>query len=110
MLIIQSLRACIPRLLPRIQRRVMLISTMQPRRSLMHWQTDDTWDHSYTLDEYVAKLKTETPDLLNAYDKYKKEKVDSEGNTVKDSDGNVVYEYDTEAMEKMVSRKSMRRR
>ena len=61
---------------------------------------DDTWDHSYTLDEYVAKLKTETPDLLNAYDKYKKEKVDSEGNTVKDSDGNVVYEYDTGAMEK----------
>lgn len=61
---------------------------------------DDTWDHSYTLDEYVAKLKTETPDLLNAYDKYKKEKVDLEGNTVKDSDGNVVYEYDTEAMEK----------
>ena len=61
---------------------------------------DDIWDHSYTLDEYVAKLKTETPDLLNAYDKYKKEKVDSEGNTVKDSDGNVVYEYDTEAMEK----------
>ena len=61
---------------------------------------DDTWDHSYTLDEYVAKLKTETPDLLNAYDKYKKEKVDSEGNTVKDSDGSIVYEYDTEAMEK----------
>ena len=61
---------------------------------------DDTWNHTYTLDEYVAKLKTETPDLLNAYDKYKKEKVDSEGNTVKDSDGNVVYEYDTEAMEK----------
>lgn len=61
---------------------------------------DDTWDHTYTLDEYVAKLKTETPDILNAYDKYKKEKVDSEGNTVKDSDGNVVYEYDTEAMEK----------
>ena len=53
-----------------------------------------------TLDEYVAKLKTETPDILNAYDKYKKEKVDSEGNTVKDSDGKVVYEYDTEAMEK----------
>ena len=49
---------------------------------------DDTWDHSLTLDEYVA------------YDKYKKEKVDSEGNTVKDSDGKVVYEYDTEAMEK----------
>ena len=61
---------------------------------------DDTWNHSFTLDEYVAKLKTETPDLLNAYDKYKKEKVDSEGNTVKDSDGKVVYEYDTEAMEK----------
>lgn len=61
---------------------------------------DDTWDHSVTLDEYVAKLKTETPDLLNAYDKYKKEKVDSEGNTVKDSDGSIVYEYDTEAMEK----------
>lgn len=61
---------------------------------------DDTWDHSFTLDEYVAKLKTETPDILNAYDKYKKEKVDSEGNTVKDSDGKVVYEYDTEAMEK----------
>ena len=61
---------------------------------------DDTWDHSLALDEYVAKLKTETPDLLNAYDKYKKEKVDSEGNTVKDSDGKVVYEYDTEAMEK----------
>lgn len=61
---------------------------------------DDTWDHSVTLDEYVAKLKTETPDLLNAYDKYKKEKVDSKGNTVKDSNGNVVYEYDTEAMEK----------
>ena len=61
---------------------------------------DDTWDHSVTLDEYVAKLKTETPDLLNAYDKYKKEKVDSEGNTVKDSDGRIVYEYDTEAMEK----------
>ena len=61
---------------------------------------DDTWDHSLTLDEYVAKLKTETPDILNAYDKYKKEKVDSEGNTVKDSDGKVVYEYDTEAMEK----------
>lgn len=61
---------------------------------------DDTWNHTYTLDEYVAKLKTETPDILNAYDKYKKEKVDSEGNTVKDSDGNVVYEYDTEAMEK----------
>lgn len=61
---------------------------------------DDTWNHSFTLDEYVAKLKTETPDILNAYDKYKKEKVDSEGNTVKDSDGKVVYEYDTEAMEK----------
>ena len=65
----------------------MLISTILPRISWMHWQTDDTWDHTYTLDEYVAKLKTETPDLLNAYDKYKKEKVDSEGNTVKDSDG-----------------------
>lgn len=63
-------------------------------------EADDTWDHTYTLDEYVAKLKTETPDLLNAYDKYKKEKVDSEGNTVKDSDGSIVYEYDTEAMEK----------
>ena len=61
---------------------------------------DDTWDHTYTLDEYVAKLKTETPDILNAYDKYKKEKTDEEGNTVKDADGNVVYEYDTEAMEK----------
>lgn len=61
---------------------------------------DDTWNHTYTLDEYVAKLKTETPDILNAYDKYKKEKVDSEGNTVKDSDGKVVYEYDTEAMKK----------
>lgn len=71
---------------------------------------DDTWDHSLTLDEYVAKLKTETPDILNAYDKYKKEKVDSEGNTVKDSDGKVVYEYDTEAMEKMVSRMNMRLR
>ena len=61
---------------------------------------DDTWDHSLTLDEYVAKLKTETPDILNAYDKYKKEKVDSEGNTVKDSDGKVVYEYDTEVKKK----------
>ena len=63
-------------------------------------EADDTWNHTYTLDEYVAKLKTETPDILNAYDKYKKEKVDSEGNTVKDSDGKVVYEYDTEAMKK----------
>ena len=35
---------------------------------------DDTWDHSLTLDEYVAKLKTETPDILNAYDKYKSRK------------------------------------
>lgn len=61
---------------------------------------DDTWDHSCTLDEYVAKLKKDTPDLLNAYDKYKKAKVDSEGNPVKDSDGSIVYEYDTEAMEK----------
>lgn len=61
---------------------------------------DDTWDHSYTFEDYIAKVKDETPGLLDDYDKYKVEKKDSEGNTVKDEDGNVVYEYDTEAMEK----------
>lgn len=61
---------------------------------------DDTWDHTYTLENYIAKIKEETPKILDAYDSYKVEKKDSEGNTVKDSDGNIVYEYDTEAMEK----------
>ena len=61
---------------------------------------DDTWDHTYTLEDYIANIKEETPKILDAYDSYKVEKKDSEGNTVKDSDGNIVYEYDTEAMEK----------
>lgn len=61
---------------------------------------DDTWDHTYELEDYIAKIKEETPKILDAYDSYKVEKKDSEGNTVKDSDGNIVYEYDTEAMEK----------
>lgn len=63
-------------------------------------EADDTWDHSYTFEDYIAKVKDETPGLLDDYDKYKVEKKDSEGNTVKDDNGNVVYEYDTEAMEK----------
>ena len=63
-------------------------------------KADDTWDHSYTFEKYIAKVKNETPGLLDDYDKYKVEKKDSEGNTVKDEDGNVVYEYDTEAMGK----------
>lgn len=61
---------------------------------------DDTWDHTYTFEDYIANIKEETPKILDAYDSYKVEKKDSEGNTVKDSDGNIVYEYDTEAMEK----------
>jgi len=61
---------------------------------------DDTWDHTYELEDYIAKIKEDTPKILDAYDSYKVEKKDSEGNTVKDSDGNIVYEYDTEAMEK----------
>lgn len=63
-------------------------------------EADDTWDHTYTLEDYIARIKEDTPKMLDAYDSYKSEKKDSEGNTVKDSDGNIVYEYDTEAMEK----------
>lgn len=63
-------------------------------------EADDTWDHTYTLEDYIARIKEDTPKMLDAYDSYKTEKKDSEGNTVKDSDGNIVYEYDTEAMEK----------
>lgn len=63
-------------------------------------EADDTWDHTYTLEDYIARIKEDTPKMLDAYDSYKSEKKDSEGNTVKDSDGNIVYEYDTEAMKK----------
>lgn len=62
-------------------------------------EADDTWDHSYTFEEYITKIKNDTPHLLDAYEQYKVEKKDSDGNPVKDSDGNVVYEYDTKAIE-----------
>lgn len=61
-------------------------------------KADDTWDHSYTFEDYIAKIKNDTPGMLDEFDSYKVEKKDSEGNVVKDADGNTVYEYDTEKM------------
>lgn len=65
-------------------------------------KADDTWDHSLSFEEYIADIKSKTPGLLDEFDSYKVEKKDSEGNTVKDEDGNVVYEYNTDDMDEEV--------
>lgn len=62
-------------------------------------EADDTWDHSYKFEDYIAKIKNDTPGMLDEFDSYKVEKKDADGNVVKDADGNTVYEYDTEKME-----------
>lgn len=65
-------------------------------------KADDTWDHSLSFEDYIADIKSKTPGMLDEFDSYKVEKKDSEGNTVKDEDGNVVYEYNTDDMDEEV--------
>lgn len=74
----------------------------EAKNTLAALEADDTWDHTYTFEDYIAKIKNDTPGMLDEFDSYKVEKKDSEGNTVKDEDGNIVYEYNTEAMSEEV--------
>lgn len=62
--------------------------------------SDDTWDKSISMEENIANSKDKAAHLLDSFDAYYKPKMDAEGNEVKDSEGNTIYEYDTEAIEK----------
>ena len=65
-------------------------------------KSSDTWGTAKSIDEVTASRDQLKADIAaNAdYNKYKKEKTNSDGSTVKDEQGNIIYEYDTEAMKK----------
>jgi flagellar hook-associated protein 2 len=65
-------------------------------------KSSDTWGTAKSIDEVTASRDQLKADIAaNAdYNKYKKAKTNSDGSTVKDEQGNIIYEYDTEAMKK----------
>ena len=65
-------------------------------------KSSDTWGTAKSIDEVTASRDQLKADIAaNAdYNKYKKAKTNSDGSTVKDEHGNIIYEYDTEAMKK----------
>lgn len=63
-------------------------------------EANDTLDKSLLLEEAVDKLRDESAHLLDSFADYYKVKKDADGKDVTDSEGNLVYEYDTDAIEK----------
>ena len=65
-------------------------------------KSSDTWGTAKSIDDVTASRDQLKADIAaNAdYNKYKKVKTNSDGSTVKDEQGNIIYEYDTEAMKK----------
>lgn len=63
-------------------------------------KANDTLDKSLSLEEAVDKLRDESAHLLDSFADYYKVKKDADGKDVTDSEGNLVYEYDTDAIEK----------
>lgn len=65
-------------------------------------KSSDTWGTAKSIDDVTASRDQLKADIAaNAdYNKYKKAKTNSDGSTVKDEQGNIIYEYDTEAMKK----------
>lgn len=63
-------------------------------------EANDTLDKSLPLDEAVDKLRDEAAHLLDSFSEYYKVKTDADGKEVVDSDGNPVYAYDTDLIEK----------
>lgn len=63
-------------------------------------EANDTLDKSLSLEEAVDKLRDESAHLLDSFAEYYKVKKDADGKDVTDSEGNLVYEYDTDAIEK----------
>lgn len=63
-------------------------------------EANDTLDKSLSLEEAVDKLRDESAHLLDSFADYYKVKKDADGKDVTDSAGNLVYEYDTDAIEK----------
>ena len=63
-------------------------------------EANDTLDKSLSLEEAVDKLRDESAHLLDSFADYYKVKKDADGKDVTDSKGNLVYEYDTDAIEK----------
>lgn len=65
-------------------------------------KSSDTWGTAKSIDEVTASRDQLKADIAaNAdYNKYKKAKTNSDGSTVKDEQGNIIYEYGTEAMKK----------
>lgn len=63
-------------------------------------EANDTLDKSLSLEEAVDKLRDESAHLLDSFADYYKVKKDADGKDVTDSEGNLVYEYDTDAIEK----------
>lgn len=63
-------------------------------------EANDTLDKSLSLEEAVDKIRDESAHLLDSFADYYKVKKDADGKDVTDSAGNLVYEYDTDAIEK----------
>lgn len=63
-------------------------------------EANDTLDKSLSLEKAVDKLRDESAHLLDSFADYYKVKKDADGKDVTDSEGNLVYEYDTDAIEK----------
>ena len=61
-------------------------------------EANDTLDKSLSLEEAVDKLRDESAHLLDSFADYYKVKKDADGKDVTDSEGNLVYEYDTYLM------------
>lgn len=65
-------------------------------------KSSDTWGTAKSINDVTASRDQLKADIAaNAdYNKYKKAKTNSDGSTVKDEQGNIIYEYNTEAMKK----------
>lgn len=65
-------------------------------------KSSDTWGTAKSIDDVKTSRDQLKADIAaNAdYNKYKKAKTNSDGSTVKDEQGNTIYEYNTEAMKK----------
>ncbi len=65
-------------------------------------KSSDTWGTAKSIDDVTASRDQLKADIAaNAdYNKYKKAKTNSDGSIVKDEQGNIIYEYNTEAMKK----------